>query len=173
MLLCWLSTILILSIVVWVVLRFLMKSKRTRTQNLMIILGKGGHTAEMLYMCQRYDFKRFKKLYVVVGEDDDLSKNKALLFWKEHQVPLDGKIEWVVIPRSRINQEGVLKSAFSALNSLITAALIIYKLPDIEAVVSCGAGIALSIFVPYFTLFVIFLSNSANPYESSPKINFH
>ena len=63
----------------------IMRKKRRPTGNLMLTIGKGGHTAEMLYMSQRYDFKKFNKVYLIIGDDDDLSKDKAIHFWKENK----------------------------------------------------------------------------------------
>lgn len=40
------------------------------------------------------------------------------------------------------------------------------KLPDMEAAISCGAGIALSVFIPYYILFVsLFHSSSRLEYS--------
>ena len=69
-----------------VVSNVLMRKKRRPTGNLMLTIGKGGHTAEMLYMSQRYNFKKFKKVYLIIGDDDDLSIKKATHFWRENKV---------------------------------------------------------------------------------------
>ena len=54
-------------------MRFITKKTRKKTRTVLFTLGRGGHTGEMLYMCQRYKFKgRFTKVYIVVADNDDL-----------------------------------------------------------------------------------------------------
>lgn len=66
----------------------------------------------------------------------------------------DKNVVWVKIPRGRDNKEGFVQSAFQSIKSLFIGFKVIYNLPDMEGAVSCGAGIALSIFIPYFIFFV-------------------
>ena len=49
--------------------------------------GRGGHTAEMIFMTQKYDFpQRFDKVFIVVADDDQLSIEKANNFWNANKV---------------------------------------------------------------------------------------
>lgn len=61
---------------------------------------------------------------------------------------------WVKIPRGRNNGEGILKSLIQQVYSMLVTIKTLYCLPDMEGAVSCGAGIALSLFIPYYVLFV-------------------
>ena len=148
------------------------KTKKSRKGYMMMTLGRGGHTAEMLYMSQRYDFKKnFKKVYIIVADDDNLSIVRSYAFWKAYNVGLDdSNVEWVKIPRSRVKEEGALKSAIQALKSMAVCAWKLYRLPQMDGVVSCGAGIALSVFIPYFAFFVSFLIESLHFFNSSLSI---
>ena len=64
------------------------------------------------------------------------------------------KVVWVTVPRSRLNSENAFQSIKTVLYSMYHTYIILLTLPDIESVVSVGAGIALSVFVPFFFFFV-------------------
>jgi hypothetical protein len=79
----WLTAIL----AVWVGLAYLVNKLRGRKRDaLMVVLGSGGHTGEMLYMMLKYDFKRFKKVYCIVGDNDTLSMGKMKNFIAKNNV---------------------------------------------------------------------------------------
>jgi hypothetical protein len=60
----------------------------------------------------------------------------------------------VKIPRSRDNKEGFFVSMIQAVKSMLIGFKVLLSLPDMDGAVSCGAGIALSVFIPYFLFFV-------------------
>ena len=69
------------------IMNIVMRKSRKKTGCMMMTFGRGGHTAEMMYMCQKYDFKKkFKKVYILVADDDDLSIERAYTFWKANNV---------------------------------------------------------------------------------------
>lgn len=68
-------------------MNILMRKMRKKTRNVIMTFGRGGHTAEMLYMCQRYRFKeKCDKVYIVIADDDQLSIDRAYQFWKDNNV---------------------------------------------------------------------------------------
>lgn len=76
-------------IAVWFGAAYLVnKSKARKRDALMIVLGSGGHTGEMLYMMLKYDFSKFKKVYCIVGDNDTLSVNTMKNFIQKHKVAL-------------------------------------------------------------------------------------
>lgn len=69
------------------VMNILMRQKRKKTRNMIMTFGRGGHTAEMIFMSQKFDFpKRFDKVFIVVADDDQLSIEKAQNFWEKNKV---------------------------------------------------------------------------------------
>lgn len=82
---CLLWTVAIL--VVWAALAWIVCYLKPRRKDaLMIVLGSGGHTGEMLYMMLKYDFKKFKKVYCVIGDNDTLSMGKMKNFIAKNNV---------------------------------------------------------------------------------------
>jgi hypothetical protein len=78
-----------LILAVWVAVAWLASKLRTRRRDaIMVVLGSGGHTGEMLYMMLKYDFARFKKVYCVVGDNDTLSVGKMKNFIAKNNVGL-------------------------------------------------------------------------------------
>lgn len=94
----------------------------------MLTMGSGGHTAEMLYMSQRYNFDKFDKVYLVLTETDTFSKKKAIHHWEDNKVNLvinpqvdfpENKKQWVVLPPSRNNKQGAFSSIVTTVKSLV------------------------------------------------------
>ena len=69
------------------------KKKPRRKDSIMIVLGSGGHTGEMLYMMLKYNFEKFKKVYCVIGDNDTLSMGKMKNFVVKNNVGVVKKDE--------------------------------------------------------------------------------
>lgn len=93
-----------------VVMNILMRKKRKPTRNMMMTLGRGGHTAEMLYMSQRYNFdKKFDKVYMLIADDDQLTIDRSYTFWKANNVSkesifLSSSIIWHIFQKFKIEE---------------------------------------------------------------------
>lgn len=90
---CWCKFLLSISgwalliLAIWVAIAWIVNKLRSESKaSLMIVLGSGGHTAEMLYMLQNYDFGKYKKVYFVLGDNDTMSVNKTKLFMQKNKV---------------------------------------------------------------------------------------
>jgi hypothetical protein len=53
------------------------RSRRKSTANILIVLGSGGHTAEMLRLLQHLDFAKYTRRVYIVSSGDSLSHTKA------------------------------------------------------------------------------------------------
>lgn len=75
------------ALVAWAFAAWVVNKMRPRKKDsLMLVLGSGGHTGEMLYMMLKYEFKRFKKVYCVIGDNDTLSMGKMKNFMVKNNV---------------------------------------------------------------------------------------
>ena len=82
-----LLSILVLSLLFLALISYLRKKYANNDFNgIMLVLGKGGHTAEMLYLIKNYEFERFSRIYIMVAENDTLSIEKTNKFIKENKV---------------------------------------------------------------------------------------
>jgi len=84
-----LSFIIVLSVASLCVARLLWILPIFRTQDpalikssakLVIVLGSGGHTAEMLRLIENLDFKKYTRRLYVISSGDILSESKARAF---------------------------------------------------------------------------------------------
>lgn len=143
--------------VLWFGAAFIVNKLREKKKGgVVIVLGSGGHTGEMLYMMLKYDFKRFKNVYCVVGDNDTLSINKMKNFMVKNKMKLDeDKVKYIVVPRPRKNGEGIKDSLYHQLNSLFKSVSLLLPYNDVECVISNGPGLCLSVFGAYYILTVI------------------
>ena len=94
-------------------------------KTLMIILGSGGHTTEMIKFLENYNFIKYKYTLVLYAEGDIFSKHKfEKSFRVKHGIELadlqkQGKMDFDVIKRSR----KVHQSYFTAIFTTIYATL--------------------------------------------------
>eukprot|EP00882_Tetradesmus_deserticola_P007634 GHRQ01008039.1.p1 GENE.GHRQ01008039.1~~GHRQ01008039.1.p1 ORF type:complete len:217 (+),score=68.08 GHRQ01008039.1:334-984(+) len=95
----------------------------------MIVLGSGGHTAEMLMLVEGMDKKFYTPRVYVAAETDKMSSNRALSreqTWAGAQdTPAGVSIE--VIPRSREVGQSYITSVFTTLYSLLFAARMVLR----------------------------------------------
>jgi len=107
-----------------------MKSK----QKLIIVLGSGGHTTQMIRVTEllsaSYDFE------YVVNDDDDKSIKKIKFFGDVHVIPR---------PR-RVYDKSVLRSVLLTMFSLLQSFSIIKNSKSV-GIVSAGPGLAVPLFV--------------------------
>jgi beta-1,4-N-acetylglucosaminyltransferase len=101
---------------------------------LMIVLGSGGHTAQMIriteMLCNYYDFE------YVINDDDDNSIKKIKFIGDVHVIPR---------PR-RVYDKSFIRSAFLTIYSLLRSFGIIMNSKSV-GIVSAGPGLAVPLFV--------------------------
>lgn len=121
-----------------VTINFIRKLNRSKT--IMIVLGSGGHTGELLIMIKKLDLKKFSKIFFVYSHNDTSSANKIkeninVDFYKD-------KIETIQIYRSRNVGQSFKSSILTTLISFIHSAFIIAKTRP-SMIVTNGPGVAL------------------------------
>ena len=109
------------------------RARRTRSQacRTMVVLGSGGHTAEMLRLFKNFDPSYYTPRVYVTAQTDALSSQKAVAFessWGLGQPCF--RVESV--PRSREVGQPWLSSAFTTLYAMFFAvALVFREQPDL------------------------------------------
>lgn len=103
---------------------------RGAAKKTMIVLGSGGHTAEMLRVLKHMDLAKYRPRCYVVSGTDDMSADRALRFEKERQEGgLDpGQADPGVfdIPRSREVGQSYVTSVFTTIRSLVASAAVVF-----------------------------------------------
>ncbi|KAJ2004968.1 UDP-N-acetylglucosamine transferase subunit [Coemansia sp. RSA 2322] len=107
-------------------------------KSLCVVLGSGGHTAEMTRLLSGVDYDRYTRRLYVVGDTDVISLNKIGSIeasrgsvWEEYYV---GRV-----PRSRMVGQSWISTPLSVLRCFAQAACLVYRhLPD--AVLCNGPG---------------------------------
>jgi beta-1,4-N-acetylglucosaminyltransferase len=93
-------------------------------KSIMIILGSGGHTGELLIMLSKLNLRKFEKVYFVSSHNDTSSENKA----KEVlEVDNQNKFEFLKIYRSRNVGQSYFTSIFTTLFSMLHSVYIMLR----------------------------------------------
>ena len=108
--------------------------KRGSPTRLLIVLGSGGHTAEMISLLENLDTRSYTHRSYVVGEGDDFSTDKAVEFEhglarKATQQDIDrnpragskntyGSYDIAYVPRARKIHQSLLTTHYSSLRCL-------------------------------------------------------
>jgi len=123
---------------------YLFKSKKS----IMIILGSGGHTGEILLMIQKLDFNKFSACYFVSSHNDKNSENKAKESIQIKNFP-NTKFHFLKIYRARNVGQSFASSVPTTLYALFQSLFILIKYRP-NMVVTNGPGVAFPIlFIGY------------------------
>lgn len=122
--------------------------------NIMILLGSGGHTGEMLRLIESIEWKYFTRTWVLSSTDESsLSKvqevERSLIAKKEEP-------KYLMVPRARNINEGLLLSIKSTLISFISISLAIIRLPVLPSILLLN-GPGTSVPLAYFIFILKFL----------------
>ena len=127
-------------------LALLVRCRRRRDSNriaTLVVLGSGGHTAEMLRLITDFDFDRYGPLTLVTAATDTTSRAKA-----ERELPQAAlaTARWAEIPRAReVGQSfgssvpSTLKALFACVHLILTAA------PDLVLVNGPGTCVPVAV----------------------------
>ena len=131
---------------------YVFKSKKS----IMIILGSGGHTGEILLMIQKLDFNKFSSCYLVSSHNDKNSENKA-----KESIPIDKykntKFIFLKIYRSRNVGQSFISSIPTTLYALFQSFFILIKYRP-NMVVTNGPVVAFPIlFIGYILRILMIL----------------
>ncbi len=140
------------SIAAFVIFLFNLKKVRKaiwKTKSIMVILGSGGHTGEILIMISKLDFNKFTDCYFICAHNDTNSFDKAKETIQAEKFPKT-QFHFIKIRRSRNVGQSFISSVPTTLLSMLHAMWIILKTrPSI--VVSNGPGVAVPLlFIGFF-----------------------
>ena len=132
---------------------YLFKSKK----GIMIILGSGGHTGEILLMIQKLNYNYFSSCYFVSSHNDKNSENKA-----KESIQIDKykntKFYFLKIYRARNVGQSFISSIPTTLYALFQSFFILIKYRP-NLVVTNGPGVAFPIvFIGYVLRILMILS---------------
>jgi beta-1,4-N-acetylglucosaminyltransferase len=149
------STILkiVLYYVVFMIGLNMLRRKYT-DKSIMIVLGSGGHTGELILMIKKLDLIKFNKIFFVYSHNDTSSANKIKenIDVEKHKQ----KIQYFQIYRSRNVGQSFKSSIITTIISFIHSAMIICKTrPNI--IVTNGPGVALPLCYTGYILKILLL----------------
>ncbi|KAG2435859.1 hypothetical protein HXX76_007054 [Chlamydomonas incerta] len=141
--------------------------KRSQPAKTMVVLGSGGHTAEMLMLMDSMGRERYGPRTYVVAATDAMSGGKALArerTWQKTDSPTGFGV--VQIPRSREVGQSYLTSVATTLYSLAFAFRIVLRERP-ELVLVNGPGTCIPICAAAFTYRVLGLTHTQIVYVES------
>ena len=140
-----------------VLLALLLRRRRKRDAQkikTLVVLGSGGHTAEMLRLITDFDFDRYGPLTLVTAATDTTSRAKA-----ERELPREAlaTARWAAIPRAREVGQSFLSSVPSTLKALFACVRLIWTAsPDLVLVNGPGTCVPVAVLGRLFGSRVIF-----------------
>ena len=142
-----------------VLLALLLRRRRKRSQKIktLVILGSGGHTAEMLRLIAAFDFDRYAPLTLVTASTDTTSRPKA-----ERELPQAAlaTARWVQIPRAREVGQSFWSSVPSTLHALWACVHLIWTAsPDLVLVNGPGTCVPVAVLARLSGSRVIFVES--------------
>ena len=121
-----------------VLLALLLRRRRKRDEKIktLVVLGSGGHTAELLRLIADFDFDRYGPLTLVTAATDTTSRAKA-----ERELPQAAlsTARWAAIPRAREVGQSFGSSVPSTLRALFACVHLIWTAAP-ELVLVNGPG---------------------------------
>ena len=143
-----------------VLLALLLRRRRKRDAQkikTLVVLGSGGHTAEMLRLITDFDFDRYGPLTLVTAATDTTSRAKA-----ERELPREAlaTARWAAIPRAREVGQSFLSSVPSTLKALFACVRLIWTAsPDLVLVNGPGTCVPVAVLGRLFGSRVIFVES--------------
>ena len=123
----------------------------------LVVLGSGGHTAEMLRLIADFDFERYGPLTLVTASTDTTSRPKA-----ERELPQAAlaTARWVQIPRAREVGQSFGSSVPSTLKALFACVRLIWTAsPDLVLVNGPGTCVPVAVLARVTGARVIFVES--------------
>ena len=139
-----------------VLLALLLRRRKLDSQRIktLVVLGSGGHTAEMLRLITDFDFGRYTPLTLVTAATDTTSRAKA-----ERELPREAlaTARWAEIPRAREVGQSFGSSVPSTLKALFACVHLIWTAsPDLVLVNGPGTCVPVAVLARLFGSRVIF-----------------
>uniref|UniRef100_A0A182U8D9 UDP-N-acetylglucosamine transferase subunit ALG14 n=1 Tax=Anopheles melas TaxID=34690 RepID=A0A182U8D9_9DIPT len=131
---------------------------RTTPARTMIVMGSGGHTAEMLRIVERLDGERYSPRQYVIASTDKTSVVKVIESEVRRQPDTQKQTyEIVTIPRSRAVHQSYLSSVATTLLSLLSCVPIVLKARP-ELILTNGPGTCVPVCLVAFLARLLFLN---------------
>ena len=124
-----------------------------KTIKTMIILGSGGHTAEMLVLLKTLNRKRYQPLLYVHADTDVTSKSRMIK--AETDQNNQKNIQFISIPRSREVKQSYFTSIFTTIYSFFYGIYVFLKYRPQLLIVN-GPGTCVPLCITVFLLRVFF-----------------
>ena len=144
-----------------VLLALLLRRRRKRDSankiKTLVVLGSGGHTAEMLRLIKDFDFDRYGPLTLVTAATDTTSRAKA-----ERELPREAlaTARWAAIPRAREVGQSFGSSVPSTLKALFACVHLIWTAsPDLVLVNGPGTCVPVAVLARMMGARVIFVES--------------
>ena len=142
-----------------VLLALLLRRRRKDSQRIktLVVLGSGGHTAEMLRLITDFDFDRYGPLTLVTAATDTTSRAKA-----ERELPREAlaTARWAEIPRAREVGQSFGSSVPSTLKALWACVHLIWTAsPDLVLVNGPGTCVPVAVLARLSGSRVIFVES--------------
>lgn len=109
------------------------RQQLTKEKNIMIVLGSGGHTGEMLILINKLNFKKFNKITFVYSIGDISSRKKV---FEKFNIPITDSniidsnnttIEFKEVFRSRQVGQSFKSSIFTTIKAMIHSVFIVLQ----------------------------------------------
>jgi beta-1,4-N-acetylglucosaminyltransferase len=115
-----------------------------KEKSIMIVLGSGGHTGEILIMLSKLKLETFSKIFFIISHNDVRSEGKAkeVLNLEQSEMLKNQKIIFHKIYRSRNVGQSFFSSIFTTIYSMLNSVIIILKTRP-NLIVTNGPGVAL------------------------------
>ncbi len=137
------------------------RRKRGAPTRLLVVLGSGGHTAEMLSLLRRLDISLYTHRSYIISEGDDFSAQRAIEF-EAKLGSVEDTFDISSVPRARKIHQPLLTTPISALRCLLGCFLVLgyasrrggvaepLRYPDL--VLTNGPGTAVCVVLACLTL---------------------
>jgi beta-1,4-N-acetylglucosaminyltransferase len=135
--------------------------------HLLVVLGSGGHTAEMLAMLRALDTAAYARRTYVVGEGDPVSAQRARALEADFvrrsggDAPSPAPYDIWTVPRARRIHQSVLTTPISCLRTLLAALQLLRATAPREPDVILANGPATSAIVIFASLMLRFVDLSS------------
>ncbi|XP_040152602.1 UDP-N-acetylglucosamine transferase subunit ALG14 homolog [Anopheles arabiensis] len=131
---------------------------RTTPARTMIVMGSGGHTAEMLRIVERLDGERYSPRQYVIASTDKTSVVKVIESEVRRQPDTQKQTyEIVTIPRSRAVHQSYFSSVATTVLSLLSCVPIVLKARP-ELILTNGPGTCVPVCLVAFLARLLFLN---------------
>jgi beta-1,4-N-acetylglucosaminyltransferase len=106
--------------------------KKSKSLKTMIVLGSGGHTAEMFRLLRGLNPRRYHPRHYVKASGDNISASHFVRFEEELEDLDDNTSKMHNIPRAREVGQSYFTSIFTTINALVSCVfLVLLNFPDV------------------------------------------